>query len=720
MTKIYRFSLLVALFFLGLIPSQAKEGIWLPILLEKYNIAEMHQMGFKLSAQDIYDVNHASMKDAVVIFGSGCTGELISQDGLLITNHHCGFDAIQSHSSLEHDYLTNGYWAKQRQEELPNPSLTVTFLVRMADVTDKVFNGVTKNISAEERRRIINSNIDNIEQEATKGTHYEADVKPFFNGNQYFLFVNEIYRDVRLVGAPPSAIGKFGGDTDNWMWPRHTGDFSLFRIYTDKNGNPAPYSPDNIPLKSKKSFPISLKGVKEGDFTMVFGYPGRTSEYLPSAAVKLLIEQTDPKKIAIRDIILSLMKQDMDASPKVRIQYASKNASSANAWKKWQGEIKGLKRMDALSIKKTTEQQFMNWVNLSSDRKEEYGNIFQKFDTLYSALAPYSKAYDYYNEIVIRGTDAFALALRIDRFLKTTMKSDPKLFDNELNELKTWTKRHFKDYNASTDEKIMRALLKKYNQDIETRFLPRKFLEISRILDSPEFSKKYYYSSILTNETKINALYDKFSHKEIRKLEKDPLFSLFREFKNHFEQHVDPICTNLNDQLAKVQKQYMKGILQMNEGKPIYPDANFTLRVAYGKVEGFYPVDGVYYDYYTTLTGIMQKDNPEIYDYAVPEKLKELYKNKDFGRYAMANGQMPVAFTASDHTTGGNSGSPVVDAEGRLIGVNFDRCWEGTMSDVMYDPTQCRNIVLDIRYALFLIDKFAGAGYLLNEMKIEE
>ncbi|MDP4204714.1 MAG: S46 family peptidase [Bacteroidota bacterium] len=720
MTKIYRFSLLVALFFLGLIPSQAKEGIWLPILLEKYNIAEMHQMGFKLSAQDIYDVNHASMKDAVVIFGSGCTGELISQDGLLITNHHCGFDAIQSHSSLEHDYLTNGYWAKQRQEELPNPSLTVTFLLRMADVTDKVFNGVTKNISAEERRRIINSNIDNIEQEATKGTHYEADVKPFFNGNQYFLFVNEIYRDVRLVGAPPSAIGKFGGDTDNWMWPRHTGDFSLFRIYTDKNGNPAPYSPDNIPLKSKKSFPISLKGVKEGDFTMVFGYPGRTSEYLPSAAVKLLIEQTDPKKIAIRDIILSLMKQDMDASPKVRIQYASKNASSANAWKKWQGEIKGLKRMDALSIKKTTEQQFMNWVNLSSDRKEEYGNIFQKFDTLYSALAPYSKAYDYYNEIVIRGTDAFALALRIDRFLKTTMKSDPKLFDNELNELKTWTKRHFKDYNASTDEKIMRALLKKYNQDIETRFLPRKFLEISRILDSPEFSKKYYYSSILTNETKINALYDKFSHKEIRKLEKDPLFSLFREFKNHFEQHVDPICTNLNDQLAKVQKQYMKGILQMNEGKPIYPDANFTLRVAYGKVEGFYPVDGVYYDYYTTLTGIMQKDNPEIYDYAVPEKLKELYKNKDFGRYAMANGQMPVAFTASDHTTGGNSGSPVVDAEGRLIGVNFDRCWEGTMSDVMYDPTQCRNIVLDIRYALFLIDKFAGAGYLLNEMKIEE
>jgi hypothetical protein len=694
----------------------AKEGMWLPILLKKYNIEEMQKMGFKLTAEDIYDINKASMKDAVVIFGGGCTGELISDKGLLITNHHCGYRQIQAHSSLENDYLTNGFWAMSQKEELPNPGLSVKFLVRMADVTAEAMEGITDD-SKEQKE--LKKNIKEIEKAAEKDNGYKAIVKPIFNGNQYFLFVYEEYKDVRLVGAPPSAIGKFGGDTDNWMWPRHTGDFSLFRIYADKDGKPAEYSPNNVPLKPKKFFPISMKGVKTNDFTMVFGYPGSTARYLPSQAVDRIMNVSDPDKVAIRTLKLKLMNEDMEADRGVRIQYAAKNASTSNAWKKWQGEIKGLKRLNAVERKLNQEKAFKAWMEQDPARQKTYGEVLPQFEELYKALKPYSKAYDYYSEIIYRGTDIFSIARTVDRLIKRSFNYDAAKRQKAADALKASIDKHFKDYNQPTDEKIFTELLKVYGKEVDCIFQPEFFCKNYAKLESGKFTKKIYRKSILTSKTKLNALLNDFTPANAKKLEKDPIIRLYREFVDAFTVKVWPNHAKISTKIGAVQKLYMKALMEMNKAKALYPDANFTLRVAYGKVEGYQPKDGVTYKHFTTLDGIIAKDNPEIYDYNVPQRLKELYKSKDYGQYAdPSDGKVHTCFVASNHTTGGNSGSPVVNAEGHLIGVNFDRCWEGTMSDIMFDPERCRNIVLDIRYALFLIDKFAGAGYLLDEMQL--
>lgn len=697
---------------------QAKEGMWIPTLLKKYNIEEMQKMGFRLSAEDIYSVNHASMKDAVVLFGRGCTGELISNEGLLMTNHHCGLSYIQSHSTVSNDFLTEGFWAGNREEELINPGLSVKFLVYMADVTADVLEGISDTMDVTTQRKLIAENTKHVKEDATTATHYVADVKPIFYGNQYFIYVYEEFKDVRLVGAPPASVGKFGGDTDNWMWPRHTGDFSLFRIYADKDNKPAEYSSDNVPYQPKKFFPISLKGIQPEDFTMVFGYPGSTQEYLPSQAVDLIMNQSDPEKVAIRTEKLNILSRDMQENRKVRIQYASKYARTSNAWKKWQGEIKGLKRLDAVQVKLKGEAQFAKWVEADEQRKEKYGEVLPNFEKLYDGYAEYQHAYDYYNEILRSGTDILGLAQQFEKLEKALATSNSARIVAADNNLSQYLKSYFRNYNQPTDEKVFSALLNLYRNDLKPDFLPQSFLQMPQLPDTDKFIEKVYRKSLLTDSVMVKRLASDLSTKNLKKLQKDPVYALYKSLKKHYDEMVMPVFRDMYYEIRDNQKVYMAGLMEMNAEKAMMADANLTLRVSYGKVEGFEPRDGVVYKHYTTLEGIMEKDNPEIYDYNVPESLRQLYRDKEYGIFANADGTLPVAFCASNHTTGGNSGSPVVDADGNLIGVNFDRCWEGTMSDIMFDPKRCRNITLDIRYALFLIDKLGNAGHLLDEMEL--
>lgn len=701
----------IALFFILTVSANAREGMWIPTLLNR-NIDEMHEMGFQLSAHDLYSVNQASIKDAIVLFGSGCTGEVISPDGLLITNHHCGFSFIQKHSSLEQDYLTNGFWAMNKNEELPNEGLSVSFLVEMRDVTKQILAGTDTLITENAIEEKIRENSAIMVDEATDGTHYKASVKSFFSQNQYFLIITEKFTDVRLVGAPPSSIGNFGGDTDNWMWPRHTGDFSLFRIYADSTNQPADYSPNNVPYHPKKYLPVSIKGFNEGDFAMVYGYPASTQENLYSKAVEQIIDQRDPDRIAIRGIKMDIMNRAMDANAETRIKYASKEKTLGNAWKKWQGEIKGLKGMNAVVLKIEREKEFEIWVNADEDRKYKYGSILNNYSKLYDDLAPYQKAKDYFDEIISRGTDVQTLA---QHFQRLTENQDDLNQSDEL----SFLQKHFKDYEMKVDRDIFCALMDKYYLDLNDQFKPKMLINLIGKKNHEQALEKIYNNSILNNQEKLITLISSGNPEQIKKkLEKDGLFKLFNAFRDIYYDNIIPDYNRISGTLKNLQTEYVGALMEMNKDQLIYPDANQTLRVSYGKIEGYVPADGVVYNYYTTIDGIMEKDNPNIYDYDVPNRLKELYQTKDYGSYANTSGELQVCFTASNHTTGGNSGSPVLDQNGYLIGINFDRCWEGTMSDVMFDPDKCRNISLDMRYMLFIIDKFAGAGYLLNEMTI--
>ncbi len=701
----------------------ADEGMWIPLLLDRYNIAEMQEMGFKLTAEDIYSVNHASMKDAIVQFGGGCTAELISGQGLLLTNHHCGFSRIQSHSSLEHDYLTNGFWAMSKEEELPNPGLTVTFLVRMEDVTGRVLEGVSDDMSPLERETIIRSRAMKIMDEAVAGTHYTASVRPFYNGNQYFLFVNEVFRDVRLVGAPPSAIGKFGGDTDNWEWPRHTGDFSLFRVYADKNNMPADYSPDNVPYTPKKFFSVSLKGVKPGDFTMVFGYPGSTSQYVPSDYIEMLTESLYPMLIGLRDVKLDVMYADMDASPRVRIQYAAKAQGQSNSWKRWIGESKGLKKLDVAGKKKAFEEKFSQWVAADPDRNQKYGQILEDYHRLYDEYEKVRLLRDCYNEVFFRqGIELISFAGGF-RVLDDYYRADSAAgaFRAPVKQLLNRAHSFYEDYNQPTDRKLFAGLARLFDADVDGSMQPAIFHEMKGKYgnDFEAWSQAFYGKSWIDDQPAVEAFLDNFNPRAVKKLEKDPAYQLFTQAFAIYSERILPDFFRLSNEIGELDRLYMKAIMEFRKGERLYPDANSTLRVAYGQIKGYDPRDAVHYVYYTTLRGVMEKDNPDIYDYRVPEKLKELYRDRDYGRYG-ENGEMHICFLANNHTTGGNSGSPVIDADGRLIGVNFDRVWEGVMSDLMFNPEQSRNISLDIRYVLFLIDKFAGAGYLVDEMNVVE
>ncbi|NPD44439.1 S46 family peptidase [Lentimicrobium sp. S6] len=713
---------IIFLLFLTVFTSQlsAKEGMWIPLFLGELNEAQMKEMGMNITAEDIYSINNASLKDAIVIFGRGCTGELISDQGLLLTNHHCGYGQIQSHSSIEHDYLTDGFWAMDKGEELVNPGLTATFLVEMREVTEEVLKGIDEQLDEKKRDELVKDNIKKLKEANAMDNGIDIVIKPFFSGNRYFMFFYEVYKDIRLVGAPPSNIGKFGGDTDNWMWPRHTGDFSLFRIYADENNRPAKYAKDNVPYNPKKHLKISLQGVEKGDFTFVYGYPGTTREYLVSDAVKLITEEENPIKIKMRTIRLDIMKAAQNLDPKVRIQYAGKVASLANGWKKWQGENKGIKRMNAIENKFIKENEMIKWMDENPEMKAKYSDVIPEYRKLYAELSPWTKQYQYYREAGM-GIELVSFASRFQNIIEELEKEE--LDETKIEEMAVKLDKSiasfFKNYYQPIDEAIAVRLLDEYYVGVDTEDLPDYFTFIEKKYknDFKKYVSYLFEKSIFTQQDDLTSLLAKHDKKFLKTIKKDPAFQFSQSLTNKSEE-IKEASEDLTSGLQGLDRAYMQMQMDYQPTEVFYPDANFTMRIAYGQVDGYFPRDGVYYEHFTTLDGIMQKENPDIYDYVVEDQLKKLYQEKDFGAYANKEGQMNVCFAASNHTTGGNSGSPVFNADGHLIGINFDRNWEGTMSDIVYDPDQCRNITLDIRYCLFIIDKFAGAGHLVEEMSL--
>jgi len=717
MKKIFLFVMIsISLVFKGI----ADEGMWIPMLIGK-NIDEMQRMGFKLTAEDLYSVNRSSLKDAVVQFGGGCTGELISDQGLLITNHHCGYSAIQSHSTVENNLLANGFWAATHAEELPNPGLKVRFLVRMEDITDRVLKNVAAAMAEPERQKNIQMTADSLIELAQKeGIGFEATVRPFYYGNQYFLFVYQVFEDVRLVGTPPDAIGKFGGDTDNWVWPRHTGDFSLFRIYADKDNNPAPYSPENVPYKPKKFFTISMKGVNEGDFTLVYGFPGRTQQFITSYAVNLLINQSNPNKIALRDIRLSIFDGFMSSNDTIAIKYAAKHARVANAWKKWIGETIGLNRLDAVGKKQELESMFGAWAASKPDLNEQYGWLLPKFQTLYQEIAPLTLIADYRNEAVY-GVELLSFASRFEKLLNIALdpNADSDVLLHQSEKLKDYVRNFFHDFELNVDREVFAAMMQAYHERVPQELQPKFLGEYQQQGGNwRQLAEQIYSQTVFADSLRVLTLLNGIDSTSAMEFLKDPIFTIYSEYENFYRTNIKTRYFEIVDSLDILYRTYVEGLMRMQPDKRFFPDANSTLRIAYGRVGGFSPSDGVVYDYYTTIDGIYEKSQQrDVPDYVPPKRLMELYKAKDYGPYAV-NGTVPVAFIASNHTTGGNSGSPVIDAEGNLVGVNFDRCWESTMSDVMFDPNYCRNISLDIRYALFIIDRYAGAQNIMNELVV--
>lgn len=715
----YKKMLCVAVLLLFVVKIRADEGMWIPLLLEKYTIQDMQKKGFKLSAEDIYSVNKASLKDAIAIFGRGCTSGIISKEGLLITNHHCGYSQIQSHSSVEHDYLTNGFWAMTRDEELVNKGLSVRFLIRMADITQRVVKSLHDQMTESIRQNKIDSVVSVIESEVSDTSHYKVAVKPFYFGNEFYMFIYEEFTDVRLVGAPPSAIGKFGGDTDNWMWPRHTGDFSVFRVYMSPDSLPADYSPDNIPYIPRKHLKISLKGVEKGDFTMVFGFPGRTQQYLTSYGVKLISQIENPHQIRIRQKKIDIMSEAMENDPKVRIQYASKYARVSNYWKKWIGENRGLRRLHALDKKRALEDNLKQWIAADEMRKKKYGGILKEYKILYEQIAPYALAADYFFEANYT-LDIMQLASRFTPLANSGTMPTEKETEKIIENLHQTADDFFKDYHKPTDKKIFAAMLQLYAQYLDSTFQPEIISRVRKVYngDFEQFTEDIYSTSFLTNKEKVHEFLEAFTSDSIQRITNDPFYLIYQSGLTSYLYTIRPEYNELNSKIDSLNRIYIRALKEYQTDKRFYPDANSTMRIAYGMVDGYEPSDGVVYEYYTTLQGVIEKDNPEIYDYRVPEKLKKIYEAKDFGQYADEEGKVRVCFIATNHTTGGNSGSPVLDANGNLVGLNFDRNWEGTMSDIMYHPDLCRNITLDMRYALFIIDKYAGAKHLIDEMTI--
>lgn len=707
------FLLLLVLSLLPVSLAAQQGGMWIPSLLEGMNAKEMKSLGMKMSVSDIYSVNKSSLKDAVPHFNGGCTSEMISSKGLLLTNHHCGYSQIQSHSSLQNDYLTNGFWAKNLSEELPNKHLEVTFIVRIEDVTQKVLEGTAAISDENERAAKIERNVAALVKSSPKESWQENRIRAFYDGNQYILFVVETFKDVRLVGAPPSAIGKFGSDTDNWVWPRHTGDFSLFRVYADKNNRPAEYSKDNVPYRPKHFFPISLKGVKAGDFTMVFGYPGRTQEYLPAVAVEQIVNVLNPAKIGIRDVVLKTQDGFMRTNPEIKIKYASKYASVANYWKKWIGETQGLKKSGAVALKRKQEEKFQKTLE-KNGKTAVYGQLLPQFAEKYAQMQDYALANDLFSELVLRNIDLLSNGYRVLQLQNALHQKGAQSFadrrQNLLNSLQTV----FKNNDKAVDKAVFEKAVAYYVQAMPAHLLSANLQN----LNASALADKLYNESFLTSYSEIERVLNLPQEDFEARMQQDAGVQFVRELVLHYIEKVSPYYYRLNDEITALQRTYMKALLEFAKPEDrLFPDANSTLRVTYGKIAGYSPSDAVTYDYMTYLDGVMEKYVPNDYEFDVPAKLRELYEKKDYGIYGK-NGKMPVCFVATNHTTGGNSGSPAIDAKGNLIGLNFDRVWEGTMSDIHYDPNICRNIMVDIRYVLFIIDKYAGAGYLIDEMKL--
>ena len=710
---------LVAFFLLLVITARADEGMWLPLFLQQLNEKQMKSMGMKISASDIYNINKGSLKDAIVSLGGFCTGEVISEQGLILTNHHCGFDAIQNHSTLERNYIRDGFWARNKGEEIPNPGLFVTFIIRIEEVTKSALAGVTQGMTEQERQSAIDKNIAALRSGIKKEAYQDYFVRSFFEGNQYFLFVTETYKDVRLVGAPPSAIGNFGKDTDNWMWPRHTGDFSMFRIYAGTDNKPAEFSENNVPYKPKKALSISLDGMKEGDFTMVFGFPGRTTQYLHSAAVEQIVKVNDPAKIAIRDKALGVIDGFMRRDEQIKIQYAAKYASISNSWKKWQGEVLGLTSTNAVAKKKAYEAEFQKRVNANPAFKEQYATLLGDLEAAYLELNKYGLARDYYTETISR-IEAFALGSRINSLAGIKQKNGDKAFKDAVPKTIETLSELYKEYSPAVDKKLFEVLMQKFTNDQPEEFLAPELLTLVKSYQS-DFAKMaddfYTNVDLLNNGPKVLANLKANPDLVLMANDLNKANQLFLQLNSHYASTVTKKLSGIQARVNQLQRTYMKAQMEVMKEKKFYPDANSTLRVTYGNVKGYQPRDAVKFDFYTYLDGVMDKYKPGDYEFDVPEKLRTLYKNKDFGQYGK-NGKMPVCFIAMNHTTGGNSGSPALDANGNLVGLNFDRAWEGTMSDINYDPSICRNIMVDIRYVLFIVDKYAGAGHLVQEMKL--
>ena len=694
----------------------ADEGMWLLPLLEKMNGKAMKEMGCELTPKQIYDINNTSLKDAIVQFGGGCTGEIVSSEGLLLTNHHCGYSNIQKLSSVEHDYLKDGYWAMNRNEELPCEGLTVTFLEYMQDITgilEKAEKKARKQFKDDDEKvlEVISEKIDALVKEAeANNPHCNVEVQSFYNDNVYYLIVYKVYTDVRFVGAPPSSIGKFGADTDNWMWPRHTGDFSMFRVYADKDNNPADYSPENVPLKAKNHLKISLAGVQEGDYTMIMGYPGRTTRFQTSPELKSQIEQNDIR-IAARTIRQDVMLEDMLADPKVKIQYASKYSGSSNGWKKWQGMKLAFDKLDIIGRAEQEEAAFSEWVNASKKRKEKYGTALQDLANGIEAGRDANNAFTKAFETVYK-IELTNFALTLNMLANRGIRSGQDTIE-ALKSAYEAIAGQYGDYSASTDRKVAKALLKHYRDIAEPanylKNLPEDFADMN--IDS--FVDGLFNESVFTSAESLKAAIDEKGMDVLN----DPAVKVGMSIYNECLQAQMLTMKSAQD-LGKARQVYTAGLLEWKKGEPSYPDANFTMRYTYGKVGGYSPKDAVVYKHYTTLDGVMEKEDPDNWEFVVPEKLKELWKNKDYGQYGTAEGDMVTCFLSNNDITGGNSGSPIMNARGELLGLAFDGNWESMSSDVMFEPDLQRCINVDIRYVLFIVDKFGGAGWLLDEMTI--
>jgi len=698
----------------------AKEGMWIPLLLQQYNATDLENAGLQISVSDIYDANKSSMKDAVVLFGGGCTAEIISDQGLLLTNHHCGYGQIQKHSSVENDYLSDGFWAMSQAEELPNEGLSVLFIKGIEDVSSVVLAGITLNMTESERQEIIASRIDSIKNVVTETKGYGADIKPFYHGNQYFLFITETYSDIRLVGAPPSSIGKFGFDTDNWVWPRHTGDFSMFRIYANKENKPADYAEDNVPFKPAHHFPVSLAGISENDFSMVYGFPARTNEYLPSTAVKFIIEEENPSKIRMRDISLGIINHAMRTSPELNIQYAAKQSRISNSWKKYKGQIIGLNKTGAMSKKLAVEKEFNEKVNEQFRDFRDYGNVLEAYKKEFKGHKSYSMARSMFIEIYYYGPEI----LRFSQRFKALSKEGVSVTEQKelIEKLRNGIDSFYKDYNAKVDEEIMYHMVPEYLVSVTTSLVPPMVYNSFGHNDAKKANrttKSIFKNSVFADKERLLKVLDAYNEKSYKKILYDPAFVMAQDIVNTYANTVSPNYRKSQMKIDSIQRVYMAGLMKvLPDYKNYYPDANFSLRLSYGKVTGSEPVDGMKYKYYTTMDGIAQKRDTSSYEFNVPQKLMDLYDAKDFGQYADAEGKMHVCYTATNHTSGGNSGSPALNAKGELVGLNFDRTWESTMSDIMYDPEICRNIMVDVRYVLFIVDKYAGASHLIEEMDL--
>jgi hypothetical protein len=711
---------LSAFLIFGMLAGQlrADEGMWLPLLVKRLNYADMKKLGCKLTADEIYNINKSSLKDAVVMLSGGsCSAEAISAEGLLLTNHHCGYEAIQTNSTVEHDYLTDGFYAKTRAEELPTGGITASFLVRVEDVTARVLAELNESMSETERTAKIRQLAKTIEGEATQGTTYDAAVRGFFDGNEYYLFVYETYTDVRLVGAPPESVGKFGGDTDNWMWPRHTGDFCLMRVYSGPDGKPAPYSPSNVPYKPKHFFPISLDGVEENDFAMVMGYPGRTDRYLTSYGVQMAIDISNPAVVKVRDKKLKLMREDMDASTEIRIKYAASYAQTANYWKYFIGQTEQLKNNNVVEKKQKLEKQFQDWVGQDPTRQAKYGNALAEIKKAYEDMRSVTLNRTYLNEAIVRGADIPFFAYQMSQLAPLMADSaNPGVLAEAIAEIRPQAELFYKDNNLPTDRKLLAAMLEMYYNDIPKAQQPAILDSIYKAHSGNfmAFASDLYAKSVFSSLDKFNAFLDA---PDAKVLESDPAVMISKAFMDNYVSKFRAPISEIQSRLDKGNRSFVAGLREMMPDKNFYPNANSTMRLTYGQVKDYDPRDAVEYEEYTTLKGVMEKEDATNPEFVVPSGLKELYKKQDYGIYGK-DGKLHTCFISTNDITGGNSGSPVINGKGHLIGCAFDGNWEAMSGDIFFEDQIQRTISVDIRYVLFLIDKLGGAGHIVDEMKL--